>query len=61
MITTSIFPGRYVQGANALDLLGTEAERLGEYPLVLADTYVIDNIYAELLEPLQLAMPFIMV
>jgi len=37
MLTTAIFPGRYVQGANALDQLGAEAHRLGRKALVLID------------------------
>lgn len=40
MVTTSIFPGRYVQGAGALDLLGEEAARLGRKPLALVDRSV---------------------
>lgn len=40
MVTTSIFPGRYVQGAGALDLLGEEAARLGRKPLALVDKSV---------------------
>ncbi|WP_419896462.1 glycerol dehydrogenase [Roseomonas sp. USHLN139] len=46
MITTSIFPGRYVQGAGALDLLGEEAARLGKAPLAL-----IDRAIASLVSP----------
>lgn len=42
MVTTSIFPGRYVQGAGALDLLGEEAARLGRKPLALVDRAVAD-------------------
>ncbi|MBM3115825.1 glycerol dehydrogenase [Jeongeupia naejangsanensis] len=35
MITTAIFPSRYVQGAGALDALGDELARLGGKALVL--------------------------
>lgn len=52
MITTSIFPGRYVQGADALGQLGVETERLGKSPLIVADPFVIDGLKAEILEPL---------
>ncbi|MCH9752458.1 MAG: glycerol dehydrogenase [Alphaproteobacteria bacterium] len=52
MITTSIFPGRYVQGADALDLLGEETERLGQCPLVLVDPFVIDEMKEKIIEPL---------
>lgn len=40
MITTSIFPGRYVQGAHALALLCQETSRLGRAPLILIDPFV---------------------
>lgn len=59
MITTSIFPGRYVQGANALELLGEETERLGQCPLVLADTYVIDNAARKIIQPLSRFNPIL--
>ena len=44
MITTSIFPGRYVQGAHALGVLGEEIARLGRKPLVLVDPFVHANL-----------------
>jgi len=40
MTTTSIFPGRYVQGAGALSLLPEEVERLGTKGLVVLDPAV---------------------
>jgi glycerol dehydrogenase len=40
MITTTIFPGRYVQGAQALSLLNEECARLGKGPLIIIDDYV---------------------
>lgn len=40
MVSTSIFPGRYVQGAGALELLGEEAARLGRRPLAVVDKAV---------------------
>ena len=40
MITTAIFPNRYVQGDKALDVLGEEAARLGNHALVLLDPFV---------------------
>lgn len=40
MITTSIFPGRYVQGAGALSLLADEVARLGEKGFILVDPAV---------------------
>ncbi|MGD1714034.1 glycerol dehydrogenase [Hydrocoleum sp. CS-953] len=35
MITTAIFPGRYVQGNDAIHLLGEELSRLGQKALVM--------------------------
>lgn len=59
MITTSIFPGRYVQGADALDLLGDETERLGECPMVVADPYVISKLKDRVIEPLKHLNPIL--
>ncbi len=44
MLTTAIFPGRYVQGAHALASLGEEAARLGTPPLVVADAVVAERL-----------------
>ncbi|TQV81206.1 glycerol dehydrogenase [Exilibacterium tricleocarpae] len=44
MITTSIFPGRYVQGDQALDVLAEEAKTLGERAVVIADKFVVDHL-----------------
>lgn len=43
MIRTSIFPGRYVQGSEALKRLGDELSRLGEKAMVICDPFVYDN------------------
>jgi glycerol dehydrogenase len=40
MLTTAIFPNRYVQGAGALSVLGEEAARLGKRALVLQDAFI---------------------
>ncbi|MCL6271241.1 glycerol dehydrogenase [Sansalvadorimonas sp. 2012CJ34-2] len=40
MITTAIFPNRYVQGDKALEVLGEETARLGKNALVLLDPFV---------------------
>ncbi|UXM96518.1 glycerol dehydrogenase (plasmid) [Bartonella sp. HY329] len=40
MITTTIFPSRYIQGPNALSLLGEELARLGKKVLLLEDPFV---------------------
>lgn len=44
MISTSIFPSRYVQGAGALALLPEEARRLGDTALAVVDPMVMPAI-----------------
>ncbi|WP_421708792.1 glycerol dehydrogenase [Algihabitans sp.] len=45
MLTTAIFPGRYVQGAHALASLGEEVERLAAAALVLIDGFVDEQLH----------------
>jgi len=40
MISTAIFPGRYVQGEGALGVLGEELSRLGQRAFALQDAFV---------------------
>jgi glycerol dehydrogenase len=40
MISTAIFPGRYVQGEGALSVLGEELSRLGKRAFALQDAFV---------------------
>ncbi|MGC9470457.1 MAG: glycerol dehydrogenase [Bacteroidales bacterium] len=47
MISTTIFPGRYVQGRNARNRLGRELSRFGDRGLVLCDPYVHDHLLGE--------------
>lgn len=42
MVTTSIFPGRYVQGEGALSLLPEETARLGKKAMAFVDATVFD-------------------
>jgi len=44
MLTTAIFPSRYVQGRNALEQLGDELLRFGERALVLFDPFADDHL-----------------
>jgi len=44
MITTTLFPGRYVQGAEALNRLGREVSRLGKKAFVICDPFVYDTL-----------------
>lgn len=50
MITTTIFPGRYVQGYEALSRLGKEISRLGKEAFVICDPYVYENILPDFRE-----------
>ena len=44
MITTTIFPGRYIQGFDALQSLGKEIARFGKKALLLVDPFVYEKI-----------------
>ncbi len=51
MLTTSIFPARYVQGAGALASLAEEVARLGERALAIVDPAVAGAVAAPLAAP----------
>jgi len=44
MISTTIFPGRYVQGCDALKRLGVEMKRFGQKGVVICDPFVHDHL-----------------
>jgi glycerol dehydrogenase len=44
MISTTIFPRRYVQGYDALTILGEELKRLGRNALLICDPFVYDQL-----------------
>lgn len=44
MLTTTLFPGRYVQGPDAIRHLPEEVKRFGEKAFMIADPFVYDNI-----------------
>ena len=46
MLTTAIFPSRYVQGRNALEQLGGELARFGSTALALLDPFADDHLGA---------------
>lgn len=46
MLTTAIFPSRYVQGRNALEQLGSELARFGSTALALLDPFADDHLGA---------------
>lgn len=52
MITTSIFPGRYVQGDQAFDVLAEEVKRQGKTALVIADKFVAKDLDSQLVNAL---------
>lgn len=47
MITSTIFPGRYVQGSGALHHLGEEVSRFGGRGLFIVDPYVLDHFFSD--------------
>lgn len=46
MLSTTLFPGRYVQGYDALQFLGNEINRFGRKGLLIVDPFVADNLFA---------------
>jgi len=44
MVRSSIFPGRYIQGENALAFLGKEIARLGDNVLCILTSYAYNNL-----------------
>ncbi len=47
MISTTLFPGRYVQGPGTLKRLGEEVNRFGSKCFLICDSFVFDNILPE--------------
>ena len=43
MITKTIFPGRYIQGMDALKRLKAEIERVGDVGFIVCDPFVFEN------------------
>ncbi|WP_395373650.1 glycerol dehydrogenase [Marinicella sp. W31] len=48
MITTAIFPGRYIQGDLALEVLPQEAAKFGQRALIIADAFVMQHLHDRL-------------
>lgn len=48
MISTTIFPGRYIQGYDAIQRLGSEAARLGESAFLVLDPFAHDNLLSRI-------------
>lgn len=58
MLTTTIFPGRYVQGYDALKNLGEEAKRFGAKAFLIVDPYVSDQLFPTFEGDLKSAIEF---
>ena len=58
MLTTTIFPGRYVQGYDALKSLGEEIKRFNEKALLLVDPFVHENIFPSFKDSLEEAITY---
>ncbi len=50
---TTIFPGRYVQGENALKRLGDELARFGKKAFIIADPFAAENILNKFLDQIK--------
>lgn len=48
MITTTIFPGRYVQGYDAVKRLGKEMSRLGQKGFIVCDPFVFESLLQDI-------------
>ena len=56
MISTTIFPGRYTQGAGTLATLGEEVARFGRKAFVICDPFVVDSLLPNFQAALQKAV-----
>jgi len=55
MITTTLFPGRYIQGAGALNRLGAELSRLGDRHFLICSPHPLANLLPPLWPSLEAA------
>ena len=53
MITTTLFPGRYVQGSEALARLGQEVSRFGQSCFIVCDPFVHDRLLPDFLQEME--------
>ena len=53
MFSTTLFPGRYVQGSGALSRLGSELARLGTRFLVICSPHPLEQLLPPLLPGLE--------
>ena len=53
MISTTIFPGRYVQGAHSFKRLGREMARFGKKAFLICDPFVLEHLLPGFLEDIE--------
>ncbi len=53
MLTTTLFPGRYIQGPYAIKKLGEEVKRYGDHGFIIADPLVHDEILPDYLSDIE--------
>ncbi|MFM8319845.1 MAG: glycerol dehydrogenase [Chloroflexota bacterium] len=58
MLSTTIFPGRYIQGAGALNTLGDELKRFGSKGFIICDPFVFKNLFPKFQPNLDAAFPY---
>lgn len=58
MISTTIFPGRYIQGAGTLGTLGEELKRFGSKGFIICDPFVFKDLFPKFKAGLEAALPF---
>ncbi len=58
MISTTIFPGRYTQGYDALNSLGEELKRFGQKGFVICDPFVYECLFPTFQKSLESAIAF---
>lgn len=56
MISTTIFPGRYIQGAGVFATLGEEAARFGSKALLLVGPFVFENLLPDFRDAIEAAV-----
>jgi len=54
MISTTAFPGRYVQGAHAFKRLGREMARFGTRGFLICDPYVLERLLPDFREDIEM-------
>jgi glycerol dehydrogenase len=58
MISTTIFPGRYIQGYGAVDCLGEELKRFGQKGFIICDPFVFEHLLPTFQKSLETALAF---